>query len=232
MSPLCDLGARGLELDEARFEGAAGRSEAPAPGNVSADEQAIPVDDERPADHGWIGEVLATVEDRVGAAAQRACLRISLGREQGGRLAFVNCGPSGDDFAVLSKGTQTDPFRIDQIADLVEPAMGDQSDNVVARPADLVVAARRLGNIHVEPKKAAIYMQPAIRRPADPLRQRNDAAVKGRLGVGPSIQWDANIRLRIVPQPALSQRVCEGQDRSSLLGRRGRGTFAFRQTVV
>jgi hypothetical protein len=208
LSPLCDLGARGFELYEARFEGAAGRSEASAPGNVFADEQAIPVDDERPADHGWIGEVFATVEDRVGAAAQGACLCISLSREQGWRLAFVNCGPSGDDFAVPSKGTQTDPFRIDQIADLVEPAMGDQSDNVVARPADLIVAARRLDDIHVEAKTATIYMEPPIRRPADPPRQGNDATVKGRLGVGPSIQWDANIRLRVVPQPALRQRVC------------------------
>lgn len=98
----------------------------------------------------------------------------------------MNGRPPGDGVSLPSERTEADPRVINEVSDLVQPSMCDQSNAIVARPTDFVSTAWRLCDIHVEPKEIGIYMKTAPGRPAYPLREWNETAVEDGLVVDAS----------------------------------------------
>jgi hypothetical protein len=188
-----------LKFDEPRLESAARSPQAASQYDVFADEEAVAVDDERSADHGPIGEVLAPMENGVRVTAKGTSLSVSLGREQSRWSTFVDRGPSWDELALPSQRAEPDAFPINEIADLIKPVVRDKFDDMVARPTHFILAIWWLGDGYIDSKAACIDMDAAIRRSADPVRKwnRSPGELAGRVSL--AVEWNAIVRLRGVP---------------------------------
>lgn len=132
-------------------------------------------------------------------AADRTGFHVSLSGKENGRPTLVNRRPPRNDFSVLAKHAQPNPFFVNEIANLVEPIVRDELDGVVARPVEFIAGVWRFGDINIQREEAGVLVEATVWRGADPFRKRNRPAIEEGLNIGRPIQRDAISRLGIIP---------------------------------
>lgn len=92
----------------------------------------------------------------------------------------MKCRPPIDYDAIEPEHADPDARHVDKVANLLQPAVRDEMDAIVASPTELIAPVWGPRDIEIDLKSACIYVEATVRRSTNPIWERNRAAIKDR----------------------------------------------------